>query len=126
MAEHLLLPKRLARAFPRLGRLAQRIEAGVLRALVGLLRALPVSWSFSLARGAMRVLAPLTPLWDKVWRNHAIAFAHLDAAARRTLRRETFAHLGDAIAELVLAPRLFGDTGRITWEVDPKIGRAHV
>lgn len=121
MAEHLLLPKRLARTFPRLGRLTQRLEAGVLRALVGLLRALPVPWSFALARGVMRTLGPLTPLWDKVWRNHAIAFAGLDPRSRRKLRRQTFAHLGDAIAELVLAPRLYAESGRIDWVVDPSL-----
>lgn len=122
MAEHLLLPKRLARAFPRLGRLAQHVESGCLRLLVGLLRALPVAWSFTLARCCMRLLAPLTPMWEKVWRNHAIAFAERDDGARRALRRQTFGHLGEAIAELVLAPRLYEDTaGRIEWRIDPAL-----
>ncbi len=124
MAEHLLLPKRLARAFPRLGQTAQALESGVLRALAGLLRVLPVGASFALARGSMRLLGPLTPLWDKVWRNHAIAFPTMDAAARRSLRRQTFGHLGDAIAELVLAPRLYAETGRIEWCADAALESA--
>ena len=122
MAEHLLLPKRLARSFPRLGKAAQVLESGFLRALTRLLQALPVAWSFALSRGCMRALAPLTPMWDKVRRNHAIAFPELDARARNALRRQTFAHLGDAIAELVLAPSLYraGD-GRIDWQMDPAL-----
>ncbi len=122
MAEHLLLPKRLARAFPRLGVLAQRMESGFLRALVGLLRILPIACSFALARGCMRILGPLTPLWDKVSRNHAIAFPELGASSRRALRRQTFSHLGDAIAELVLAPDLYApEDERIEWIADPSL-----
>ena len=103
MARQLLLPKRLARALPWLSAVAQSFEAALLRGLVALLRALPPRAAFALARGTMRVLGPLTPMWDKVARNHAIAFPALDRAARRTLRRQTFGHLGEAIAELVLA-----------------------
>ena len=62
MAEHLLLPKRVARAFPRLGKFAQSLESGFLNALVALLRTLPGPVAFALARGCMRLLGPLTPL----------------------------------------------------------------
>jgi KDO2-lipid IV(A) lauroyltransferase len=124
VAEHLLLPKRLARAMPWLGAWAQTLEAGLLRALVGLLRLLPLDWSFALARGLMRLLGPLTPMWDKVARNHAIAFPEMDAASRRRLRRQTFGHLGEAIAELVLAPRIHAETRRIEWRVAPGLEAA--
>ena len=122
MAEHLLLPKRVARAFPRLGKVAQSLESGFLNALVALLRTLPVPVAFALARGCMRLLGPLTPLWEKVRRNHAIAFAAMDAPARRSLRRQTFSHLGEAIAELVLAQRLYAEgSSRIEWHADPAL-----
>ena len=122
MAENLLLPKRLARRLPWLRRAGQRVEAGALRALVYILRALPVRAAFALARATLRVLGPLTPMWDKVRRNHRIAFAGLDAAALRRLRRETFAALGSAIAELVLAPRLWEEReARFEWSADPSI-----
>jgi len=124
MAEHLLLPKRLARAFPRLGHAARSLESGLLRALVGVLRALPIGMAFAIARGCMQFLGPFTPLWDKVWRNHAIAFPAMTAGARRTLRRQTFSHLGDAIAELVLAPRLYADASRIEWCADASLVNA--
>ena len=124
VAENLLLPKRLARAMPWLGACAQGLEAGVLRALVGLLRRLPLFWSFALARALMRLLGPLTPMWEKVARNHAIAFPEMDAASRKTLRRQTFRHLGEAIAELVLAPRIHAEAQRIEWRVAPALEEA--
>jgi KDO2-lipid IV(A) lauroyltransferase len=122
MASNLLLPKRLARAFPRLQRFASWLEYAVLRALVGLLRALPPPAAFAFARAVLRALGPLTPMWDKVARNHRIAFAGLDLAARRRLRRETFASLGSAVAELVLAPRLWAEREeRFEWSIDPAV-----
>jgi KDO2-lipid IV(A) lauroyltransferase len=122
MAGTLLLPKRIARALPWLQRAAQWVESGVLRALVALLRALPVGAAFGLARATLGLLGPLTPMWDKVARNHRIAFAELDAPALRRLRGETFANLGSAVAELVLAPRLWDERDtRIEWHVDPAI-----
>ena len=124
VAENLLLPKRLARAMPWLGASAQTLEAGLLRTLVGLLRRLPLSWSFTMARSLMRLLGPLTPMWEKVARNHAIAFPGMDATSRRTLRRQTFGHLGEAIAELVLAPRIHADAQRIEWRVTPALEQA--
>lgn len=73
----------------------------------------------------MRALGPFTPLWEKVWRNHAIAFPELDLRARRALRRQTFRHLGEAIAELVLAPRLYAEgAARIEWCADPALQEA--
>ena len=123
MAGTLLLPKRIARALPGALRLVQRIEAALLRSLVALLRALPASTAFALARGALRLVAPLTPMWDKVQRNHRIAFPALDEKSLRSLRRETFASLGSAVAEIVLAPRLWAEREqRIEWCVDPAIG----
>jgi KDO2-lipid IV(A) lauroyltransferase len=131
MAENLLLPKGLARSLPWLRRAAQAFEAALLKSLVALLQALPVGGAFALARAAMCVLAPLTPMWDKVRRNHRIAFPELDARALRRLRRQTFRSLGSAIAELVLADRLWAEREqRIEWIRDPAIasvdGRAMV
>ena len=40
MAEHLLIPKRLARALPGLKRAAWWLEAAFIRGVIGLLRAL--------------------------------------------------------------------------------------
>jgi KDO2-lipid IV(A) lauroyltransferase len=122
MAENLLLPKRLARALPWLKGLAQRAEAALVVTLAALLRVLPVACSFALARGVMRLLGPLLPMWEKAGRNQRIAFADRDEAELRALRRATFANLGSAIAELVLAERLWAErAARIEWVVDPLV-----
>lgn len=122
MARHLLLSKPLARALPALGRAVQVVEGLMLQALVALLRALPMGAAFGLARGTLRLLGPLTPMWEKVGRNHAIAFPGLAPSERQRLRRETFAFLGESIAELVLAPRIWEESAqRIEWQVDPAV-----
>jgi KDO2-lipid IV(A) lauroyltransferase len=122
MAGNLLLPKRLARALPWLAGAGQRVESAVLHALVALLRALPVRAAFALSRATLSLLGPLMPMWDKVARNHRIAFPDLDQASRRSLRRQTFANLGSAVAELVLAPRLWAERdARFEWATDPSI-----
>lgn len=90
--------------------------------MVRLLRSLPTETAFRLARGTLRLLGPLTPMWEKVGRNHAIAFPELSLAERRRLRRHTFAFLGESVAELVLAPRIWqAAEQRIEWQVDPGV-----
>ncbi|MBP9035279.1 MAG: hypothetical protein KBG29_15370, partial [Pseudomonadales bacterium] len=122
MAEHLLLPKRLVRALPALKRGAWRLEAWCMRGVIGLLRALSPERATALAMRVTRVLGPLLPMWDKVARNLAIAFPSLPAAERARLRRGIFAHLGAAIAELVLSDRIWAERERrLEFRADPAI-----
>jgi len=122
VAEHLLIPKRLARRLPWLKRAAWHVEAVFVRAVIGLLRLFSPERATAIAMAVVRVLGPLLPMWDKVWRNHAIAFPELSAAERRRLRREVFAHLGAAIAELALADRIWAARAeRLEFVADPAI-----
>lgn len=122
MARQLFVSKRLVRALPWLQRASWRAEALLVRGLVRLLRALPVATAFALARGTMRALGPLTPMWEKVARNLAVAFPERPLDERRRLRGEIFANLGAAIAELVLAERLWAEqTERFEFHVDPAL-----
>ncbi len=122
MAEHLLIPKRLARALPGLKRAAWWLEAAFIRGVIGLLRALSPERATALAMGVTRVLGPLLPMWDKVARNLAIAFPALPAGERARLRRRIFAHLGAAIAELVQSERIWAERERrLEFRADPSI-----
>jgi KDO2-lipid IV(A) lauroyltransferase len=122
VAEHLLVPKRLTRAMPWLRRAAWHVEAWFVRSVVWLLRLLPPERSLALAMRVMRVIGPLMPMWDKVGRNFAVAFPHLDATRRRTLQRSVFAYLGAAIAELVSVEKLWQQReSRLEFVADPGI-----
>jgi len=122
MAEHLLIPKRLARALPGLKRAAWWLEAAFIRGVIGLLRALSPERATALAMGVTRVLGPLLPMWDKVARNLAIAFPALPAGERARLRRRIFAHLGAAIAELAQSERIWAERERrLEFCADPSI-----
>jgi KDO2-lipid IV(A) lauroyltransferase len=122
MAEHLLIPKRLARALPALRRISWRVEAAVIRSLVWWLRSLSLERATRLSRALIRLLAPLTPMWPKVARNHRIAFPDLDDRARARLRRDVFSSLGSAVAELVCADRIWAERDtRLEFIADPAI-----
>lgn len=122
MAEHLFIPKRLARALPWLKGVAWRIEAWAVRAVIALLRSFSPERATVLAMRVMRLLAPLLPMWDKVARNLAIAFPDRSERERAGLRREIFANLGAAIAELVLSDRIWAERDRrLEFVADPAI-----
>jgi len=122
MAEHLLVPKRLARAFPWLKGFALRVEAAFVRAVIALLRRFAPETATAIAMRVMRTLGPLLPMWDKVARNLAVAFPERSTAERAQLRREVFAHLGAALAELVLSNRIWAERERrMEFVADPAI-----
>jgi KDO2-lipid IV(A) lauroyltransferase len=126
MAEHLLIPKRLARRLPWLKRAAWHIEAWFVRAVIGSLRLFAPERASAIAMAVMRCVGPLLPMWDKVGRNLAIAFPALPVAERRRLRRGIFAHLGAAIAELVLSDRIWAERERrLEFIADPAIRGLH-
>lgn len=122
MAEHLLIPKRLARALPALRKISWRVETAVIRSLVWWLRTLPLERAMRFSRAVIRLLGPLTPMWRKVARNHRIAFPDLDDRARGRLQRDVFASLGSAVAELVCADRIWEERDtRLEFVADPAI-----
>ncbi len=122
MAEHLLIPKRLTRALPWLRRVAWHVEALFVRAIAWLLRQFAPERSIALAMRVMGLIGPLMPMWDNVGRNLAIVFPELDPAQRRQLQRGVFAHLGCAVAELVLIERLWQEReARMEFVADPAI-----
>jgi Kdo2-lipid IVA lauroyltransferase/acyltransferase len=122
MAEHLLIPKRLARALPWLKRAAWRVEAAFIRCVIWLLRCFSPERATAIGMRVTRLLGPVLPMWDKVARNLAIAFPERSERERRCLQGEVFAHLGAAIAELVLSDRIWAERDRrLEFVADPAI-----
>ena len=54
-------------------------------------------------------LGPILPMWDKVGRNHRIAFPDRSNAEYKQLRHDTFTWLGTAVAELVCADKIWSE-----------------
>lgn len=122
MAEHLLIPKQLARRLPWLKTAAWKLEVGLVRLLMRYLRAGSIERGMRIASRIVRRMGPWLPMWDKVARNHRIAFPDLDDAEHRTLQRETFGWLGTSVAELVLADRVWAEREqRFEFVADPSI-----
>jgi len=122
MAEHLLIPKRLARRFPWIKTAALKLEVRLVRILIAALRSLSEERALRLAHQVVKTIGPVLPMWNRVLRNQAIAFPELSRAARRQLRRDTFGWLGTAVAELVLADRIWAERQtRCEVDVSPKI-----
>ena len=106
MAEHLLIPKRIARRLPWLKTLAWKLEVSLVRLLIRYLRAGSLQRSMTVASRLVGRLGPILPMWDKVGRNHRIAFPDRSNAEYKQLRHDTFTWLGTAVAELVCADKI--------------------
>jgi Kdo2-lipid IVA lauroyltransferase/acyltransferase len=122
MAEHLLLPKRLARRLPWLHKAMWWVEAQLVRAIILLLHTVPVETAYALSMRSVRLLGPWLRMNERLRRNLAIAFADKPAAERNRMLRATFAHLGAAVADMVLADRLWEQhEQRFEFRADPAI-----
>ena len=107
MPDVYLVPKRLLRAMPALGRVFSHADVWLLRAAFGLLAALPQRSAASLTAGLFGLIGPSGPQGEKVRRNLRVVFPESDEAEIRRLTRATFRHVGVATAELVHAKQVF-------------------
>ena len=83
-----------------------RVVFAVLRALMAMLRALPLAWALRLASAAgLLAYAVAPPLRRVGMKNLEIAFPERAIAERRRILRASFANLGCMIAELAHLPR---------------------
>nr|WP_295738992.1 lysophospholipid acyltransferase family protein [uncultured Acidocella sp.] len=79
-----------------------RAEALLVRGLIGLLRALPVTAASRLGGAVTRMIGPLLPVTRKVGdANLRMAMPTLNAAQRQAILRDVWTNLGQSIAELV-------------------------
>lgn len=103
MPDVYLVPKRLLRAMPALGRVLAHVDVWLLKAAFGLLGALPQRSAAGLAAGLFGLVGPAGPQGEKVRRNLRIVFPRCNDTELRRLTRATFRHMGVATAELVHA-----------------------
>ncbi len=102
-----------------------RAEYVVLRAVVGLVRALPLSLAVRASAKAWRLLAPvLSPLrHQRALANVAIAFPEKSEAERRDIVMGHWENLGRVMAETMQIDRILRDPSRIEIENFPLFAR---
>ncbi len=101
MAEYYLVPKRLARRVPALGRAAQYLESALFRAVFWVMRHIPLSAAYRLSGGLFSLVGPHTGKAKKAQENLAVAFPESGERWRTETTRGIFRSLGYAAVELV-------------------------
>lgn len=98
-----------------LQRLQFRVEYATLRALVGFVRALPLTVAVNLSGRLWRILAPvLSPKrHQRALSNLAIAFPDKSEEERRAIASAHWENLGRVMAEMMQIDRLLADPSRI-------------
>ncbi len=101
MAEYYLVPKRLARRVPALGRVAQWLESILFRTVFWLVRHIPLNFAYRLSGGLFALAGPHTSKAQKARDNLAVAFPGREAQWYADTTRGIFRNLGHAAVELV-------------------------
>ncbi len=122
MAKYYFFPRELAKRRPQLTRVGWRIEAGVIGAMMWVLRHLPLPRASAMARWLFSALGPYTQTARRVRRNLFIAFPDRNALERRRLVREIFGNLGVTLAELAQLDRIWSQrASRMEFVASPEI-----
>ena len=102
-----------------------RLEYGLLRAIVGLVRLLPLDVATRVSAKAWRVLAPVInpKRHNRALQNLAIAFPEKTEAERHAICMAHWENLGRVMAETMQIDRLIEDRSRITIVSDRLFGR---
>ncbi|MGE0630549.1 MAG: lysophospholipid acyltransferase family protein [Hyphomicrobiaceae bacterium] len=107
---------------PSLRDLQFRAEYLLLRAVVGMVRALPLSFAVGLSAKSWRVLAPIVSRkrHQRALDNLAIAFPAMPADERRRIALAHWENLGRVMAETMQLDRVLADSIRV------KVRNAHI
>ncbi len=120
MAEYYLVPKRLARAVPALGTIAQKLEAALLRSSFWLLGLLSPERAAGLTKRLFSLLGPYSNKTKAVRRNLKVIYPDHDEQQLREISRELFGYLGVAAAELIKMGQIWDEREqRIRFDIDP-------
>jgi len=124
--EYYLVPKKVARAVPALGRTLIWLEAQLFRILFWFLRRLSVEHASSVAAAIVGLIGPHTSLAHHVQGNLAVAFPDRDEQELRRTTRQVFRQLGMAIAELANMDKIWSEREqRLEFCIDP-LAQAHL
>jgi len=124
--EYYLVPKKVARAIPALGRASIWLEAQLFRFLFRVLGQLSVERASSVAAAIVGMVGPHTSLAGKVRGNLAVAFPDWDEQDLRRTTRGVFRQLGMAAAELANMDKIWSEREqRLEFCIDP-LAQAHL
>jgi KDO2-lipid IV(A) lauroyltransferase len=112
LAKYYFFPREFAKRSPRLISIGWWIEASVIRALMWVLRRLPLQAATAFARGLFAMFGPHTQVARRVRRNLIVAFPERSDGKRRQLVREIFGNLGITLAELAQLDRIWAERER--------------
>ena len=110
--KHFLLPSRLVNKMPVLRRFIWMLEAVVVKSLAGLIRRMPPERAYRFTNALFRNLKPVLPFTKKIRRNLAIAFPHKSRQEIEQLTRAVCGNLGLAVADMLLAMRIWAERDR--------------
>ncbi len=105
--KHYLLPDRWVQKWPALQKIFWALEAFILRLAMWFMRLFSMQRGYDLAVGLCRLVEPFTPFTDKFERNLLIAFPEISRPEIRKIAVDTCANIGKALADLVLAKRIW-------------------
>lgn len=105
--EHYLLPERWINKLPALRNLVWPLEALLLRSMIWGLRSMSVQHAYNAAVRFCQILEPLLPFTPKFRCNLAVAFPEKTTQEHKQLAISGCANIGRAIADLVLAKRIW-------------------
>ena len=126
MPEYYLVPKKLARAIPALGRTSIWLEAQLFRFLFWVLGQLSVERASSVAASVVGLIGPHTTLARNVHGNLAVAFPDWDEQDLRRTTKGIFRQLGMAVAELTNMDKIWSEREqRLEFCIDP-LAQAHL
>lgn len=107
--KHFLIPAWLIRKLPVLRKIGWMLETVVVKSLVGLLRAMSPERAARLANFMFRNLKSVLPFARKVRGNLTVAFPDKNKQEIEKLTRNVCGNLGNAVAELVFAERIWAE-----------------
>lgn len=126
MPEYYLVPKKLARVVPAIGRASVWLEARFFRFLFWILGSLSVEHASKVAAAVVGLIGPSTAQARKVKANLAIAFPDWNDQALRRTTKGIFRQLGISIAELVKMATIWSEREqRLEFNLDA-LARAHI
>lgn len=105
--EHYLLPDRWVKKLPGLKNLVWPLEALVLRLLMWVMNIISVQHAYDVVVRLCRIIEPLAPFTAKFSCNLAVAFPEKTPSEIKQLATSGCANIGKALADLVLAKRIW-------------------
>jgi KDO2-lipid IV(A) lauroyltransferase len=124
--ENYLVPKKVARAVPLLGRALIWLEAQLFRFLFWVLGQLSVERASSVAAAIVGLIGPHTSVARTVHGNLAVAFPDWNEQDLRRTTRGVFRQLGMAVAELTKMDKIWSEREqRLEFRIDP-LAQAHL